>query len=68
LICRCILAAGRRRVQGWLKTARHGKGVCSSSSRMGRAAGIQVVAEPALANYETSAALHRLRDRATVNS
>ena len=47
-------AGGIVRVQGWLKTARHGKGVSflevSDGSCM---AGIQVVAEPALANYET---------------
>ena len=47
-------AGGGVRVQGWLKTARHGKGVSflevSDGSCM---AGIQVVAEPALANYET---------------
>jgi asparaginyl-tRNA synthetase len=46
-------AGGGVRVQGWLKTARHGKGVSflevSDGSCM---AGIQVVAEPALANYE----------------
>jgi len=47
-------AGGVVRVQGWLKTARHGKGVSflevSDGSCM---AGIQVVAEPALANYAT---------------
>jgi len=46
-------AGGRVRVQGWCKTARHGKGVSflevSDGSSM---AGIQVVAEPGLANYE----------------
>jgi asparaginyl-tRNA synthetase len=45
-------AVGRVRVQGWCKTARHGKGVSflevSDGSSM---AGIQVVAEPALENY-----------------
>jgi asparaginyl-tRNA synthetase len=47
-------AGGRVRVQGWCKTARHGKGVSflevSDGSSM---AGIQVVAEPGLANYES---------------
>ncbi|RIK98601.1 MAG: asparagine--tRNA ligase [Proteobacteria bacterium] len=47
-------AGGSVRVQGWLKTARHGKGVSflevSDGSCM---AGIQVVAEPSLANYES---------------
>jgi asparaginyl-tRNA synthetase len=45
-------AGGRVRVQGWLRSARHSKGVSfldvSDGSCM---AGIQVVAEPALANY-----------------
>jgi asparaginyl-tRNA synthetase len=45
---------GRVVVQGWLRTARHGKGVSflevSDGSCM---AGIQIVAEPALANYES---------------
>jgi asparaginyl-tRNA synthetase len=43
---------GRVRVQGWIRSARHSKGVSfldvSDGSCM---AGIQVVAEPALANY-----------------
>ena len=47
-------SGGPVRVQGWLKTARHGKDVSflevSDGSCM---AGIQVVAEPALANYES---------------
>ena len=47
-----VSAGGRVRVQGWCKTARHGKGVSflevSDGSSM---AGIQVVAEPGLANY-----------------
>ena len=46
-------AGGVVRVQGWLRTARHGKGVSflevSDGSCM---AGIQIVAEPALANYQ----------------
>jgi asparaginyl-tRNA synthetase len=45
---------GRVVVQGWLRTARHGKGVSflevSDGSCM---AGIQIVAEPSLANYAT---------------
>jgi asparaginyl-tRNA synthetase len=45
-------AGGRVRVQGWLKTARHGKGVSFLEVSDGSClAGIQVVAEPALANY-----------------
>jgi len=48
-------AGGRARVQGWLRSARHSKGVSfldlSDGSCM---AGLQVVAEPAaLANYES---------------
>lgn len=47
-------AGGTVRVQGWLKTARHGKGVSflevSDGSCM---AGIQVVAEPSLPNFES---------------
>ena len=41
-------------VQGWLKTARHGKGVSFLEVSDGSClAGIQVVAEPALPNYES---------------
>jgi asparaginyl-tRNA synthetase len=43
---------GRVRVQGWLRTARHSKGVSFLDVTDGSClAGIQVVAEPALANY-----------------
>lgn len=46
-------AGGSVRVQGWLKTARHGKGVSFLEIGDGSCmAGIQVVAEPNLANYE----------------
>jgi asparaginyl-tRNA synthetase len=45
-------AGGAVRVQGWLKTARHAKGVSFLEVSDGSSlAGIQVVAEPALANY-----------------
>ena len=45
-------AGGQVTVQGWLKTARHGKGVSFLEVSDGSClAGIQVVAEPALANY-----------------
>jgi asparaginyl-tRNA synthetase len=47
-------AVGERiRVRGWLKTARHGKGVSFLEVSDGSSlAGIQVVADPALANYD----------------
>jgi asparaginyl-tRNA synthetase len=45
-------AGGRVRVQGWLKTARHGKEVSFLEVGDGSCmAGIQLVAEPTLANY-----------------
>ena len=51
---------GRVVVRGWLRTARHGKGVSflevSDGSCM---AGIQVVAEPSLANYASDVAALR---------
>ncbi len=41
-------------VRGWLKTARHGKGVSFLEVSDGSCfAGIQVIAEPALANYDS---------------
>lgn len=47
-------AGGVVRVQGWLRTARHGKGVSFLEIADGSCmAGLQVVAEPALANYES---------------
>lgn len=53
-------AGGDVAVRGWLRTARHSKGVSfldvSDGSCFG---GVQVVAEPALANYE--AELRHLR-------
>jgi asparaginyl-tRNA synthetase len=45
-------AGGVVRVQGWLRTARHGKGVSFLEVADGSCmAGIQIVAEPVLANY-----------------
>ena len=45
---------GEATVRGWVKTARHGKGVSFFEVSDGSCfAGLQVVAEPALANYET---------------
>jgi asparaginyl-tRNA synthetase len=47
-------AGGRVRVQGWVKTARHGKGVSFLEIGDGSCmAGIQVVAEPGLAGFES---------------
>jgi asparaginyl-tRNA synthetase len=47
-------AGGRVTVRGWLKTARHGKGISFLEVYDGSCfAGIQVIAEPALANYES---------------
>ncbi len=47
-------AGGRVRVRGWLKTARHGKGVSFLELSDGSSlAGIQVVADPALTNYDS---------------
>jgi asparaginyl-tRNA synthetase len=47
-------AGGVVRVQGWLRTARHGKGVSFLEVADGSCmAGLQVVVEPALANYES---------------
>ena len=46
-------AGGRVQVRGWLKTARHGKGVSFLELSDGSSlAGIQVVADPALENYD----------------
>ncbi len=47
-------AGGAVRVQGWVRTARHSKGVSFLEVSDGSCfAGIQVVAEPGLANYES---------------
>ena len=47
-------AGGRFRVRGWLRTARHAKGVSFLELHDGSCfAGLQVVASPALANYES---------------
>ena len=47
-------AGGSVTVHGWLKTARHGKGMSFLEVSDGSCfAGIQVIAEPALANYES---------------
>jgi len=47
-------AGGSVVVHGWLKTARHGKGVSFLEISDGSSfAGIQAVVEPSLANYET---------------
>jgi asparaginyl-tRNA synthetase len=47
-------AGGRVTVRGWLKTARHGKGVSFLEIYDGSCfAGVQAVAEPALANYDS---------------
>ena len=48
-------AAGERAVaRGWLRSARHGKGVSFFDLNDGSClAGLQVVAEPGLANYES---------------
>src|SRR5919108_300833 len=47
-------AGGRVSLRGWLKTARHGKGISFLEVSDGSCfAGIQAIAEPALANYET---------------
>jgi len=47
-------AGGRLVVRGWLRTARHGKGVSFLELTDGSClAGLQVVAEPTLANYES---------------
>jgi asparaginyl-tRNA synthetase len=47
-------AGGRVLVRGWLRTARHGKGVSFLEMTDGSClAGLQVVAEPGLANYES---------------
>ena len=59
-------AGGAVTVRGWLRTARHGKGVSFLELTDGSClAGLQVVAEPALAELrERGAALaHRLRGR-----
>ncbi len=46
-------AGGDATVKGWVKTARHGKGVSFFEVSDGSCfAGLQVVADPALANYE----------------
>lgn len=46
-------AGGRVRVRGWLRTARHGKGVSFLEVTDGSClAGLQVVADPGLANFE----------------
>jgi asparaginyl-tRNA synthetase len=46
-------ASGEAIVKGWVKTARHGKGVSFFEVSDGSCfAGLQVVADPALANYE----------------
>jgi len=47
-------AGGSVTVRGWLKTARHGKGISFLEVSDGSCfAGIQAIAEPALANYES---------------
>ncbi|HSJ99482.1 MAG TPA: OB-fold nucleic acid binding domain-containing protein, partial [Myxococcota bacterium] len=47
-------AGGRVLVRGWLRTARHGKGVSFLEVTDGSClAGLQVVAEPGLPNYES---------------
>ncbi|MEM7410744.1 MAG: asparagine--tRNA ligase [Myxococcota bacterium] len=47
-------AGGTVRVQGWLRTTRHSKGVSFLEVNDGSCmAGLQVVAEPGLANYES---------------
>jgi asparaginyl-tRNA synthetase len=47
-------AGGRVLVRGWLRTARHGKGVSFLEMTDGSClAGLQVVAEPGLPNYES---------------
>ncbi len=53
-------------VRGWLRTARHSKGVSFLDLSDGSSlAGLQVVAGPELANYEAEIveARHRLRGR-----
>ena len=58
-------AGGEATVKGWVKTARHGKGVSFFEVSDGSCfAGLQVVAEPALANYESD--LKRLGTGAAV--
>ena len=53
-------AGGEVQLGGWLRSARHGKGVSFLELSDGSCfAGLQVVAEPALANYESE--LRRLR-------
>ena len=53
-------AGGQVRVRGWLKTARHGKGVSFLELSDGSSlAGIQVVADPALENYDAEIRLLR---------
>ena len=48
-------AGGSVTVRGWLKTARHGKGISFLEVSDGSCfAGIQAIAEPALANYESA--------------
>jgi asparaginyl-tRNA synthetase len=48
-------AGGRVLVRGWLRTARHGKGVSFLEVTDGSCmAGLQVVAEPTLANYDSA--------------
>ena len=47
-------AGGHASVRGWVKTARHSKGVSFLELSDGSCfAGLQVVADPALANYQS---------------
>ncbi len=53
-LLRRAAAGGAVVVRGWLRTARHGKGVSFLEVSDGSCfAGIQVIAEPALANYDS---------------
>ena len=60
-------AGGEASAAGWLRSARHGKGVSFLELSDGSClAGLQVVAEPALANYESE--LRRLRTGCAVRA